>query len=225
MAWAASLPGKLTASGLEGTEPPDGDAAELAPAVKRSASPRRPRLGGSETPLTAAERGTAVHTALQFLDYARCGTLEDIRGETERLRAEGRLSEAQAKAVDPEMIRNFFRSEIGRRVLAADQVWRELRFSLLVDASELYDVPRGESILLQGVADCCLREGDALTVVDYKTDFVSDDTLAAKAAEGDREAVRSYVETDPALAGLDRLYCMDVVDALIRMHEDVLTNF
>ena len=49
--------------------------------------------------------------------------------------------------------------------------------------------------------------------------------LAAKAAEGDREAVRSYVETDPALAGLDRLYCMDVVDALIRMHEDVLTNF
>ena len=49
--------------------------------------------------------------------------------------------------------------------------------------------------------------------------------LAAKAAEGDREAVRRYVETDPALAGLDRLYCMDVVDALIRMHEDVLTNF
>ena len=49
--------------------------------------------------------------------------------------------------------------------------------------------------------------------------------LAAKAAEGDREAVRGYVETDPALAGLDRLYCMDVVDALIRMHEDVLTKF
>ena len=49
--------------------------------------------------------------------------------------------------------------------------------------------------------------------------------LAAKAAEGNREAVREYVETDPALAGLDRLYCMDVVDALIRMHEDVLSRF
>ena len=49
--------------------------------------------------------------------------------------------------------------------------------------------------------------------------------LAAKAAEGDREAVRSYVETDPALAGLDRLYCLDVVDALIRMHGDVLSRF
>jgi alpha-galactosidase/6-phospho-beta-glucosidase family protein len=48
--------------------------------------------------------------------------------------------------------------------------------------------------------------------------------LAAKAAEGDREALREYVETDPALDGLDRLYCLDVVDALIRMYEDVLTH-
>ena len=49
--------------------------------------------------------------------------------------------------------------------------------------------------------------------------------LAAKAAFGDREALRECVETDPALDGLDRLYVLDVVEALIRMHEDVLTHF
>ena len=49
--------------------------------------------------------------------------------------------------------------------------------------------------------------------------------LAAKAAFGDREALREYVETDPALDGLDRLYCMDVVNALIVMHSDVLSRF
>ena len=49
--------------------------------------------------------------------------------------------------------------------------------------------------------------------------------LAAKAAFGDREALRECVETDPALDGLDRLYVLDVVEALIRMHEDVLTKF
>ncbi|MBQ8161296.1 MAG: hypothetical protein IJ083_11145 [Clostridia bacterium] len=48
---------------------------------------------------------------------------------------------------------------------------------------------------------------------------------AAHAATGDRSALREYVETDPALAGLDRLYLMDVVNALIRMHEDILTQF
>ena len=46
--------------------------------------------------------------------------------------------------------------------------------------------------------------------------------LAAKAAEGDVSALRECVETDPALGGLDRLYCMDVVNALIKLHEDVL---
>ena len=46
--------------------------------------------------------------------------------------------------------------------------------------------------------------------------------LAAKAAEGDSSALRECVETDPALGGLDRLYCMDVVQALIRMHADIL---
>ena len=48
--------------------------------------------------------------------------------------------------------------------------------------------------------------------------------LAAKAAFGDREALREYAETDPAMDGLDRLYCLDVINALMRMHEDVLTR-
>ena len=48
--------------------------------------------------------------------------------------------------------------------------------------------------------------------------------LAAKAAEGDVSALRECVETDPALGGLDRLYCMDVVNALIKLHEDVLSD-
>ena len=46
--------------------------------------------------------------------------------------------------------------------------------------------------------------------------------LAAGAAMGDREALREYVETDPALNGLDRLYCREVVNRLIQLHQDML---
>ena len=46
--------------------------------------------------------------------------------------------------------------------------------------------------------------------------------LAARAAMGDPGALREYVENDPALGGLDRLYCQDVVEALIRLNEDML---
>ena len=47
-------------------------------------------------------------------------------------------------------------------------------------------------------------------------------TLAAQAATGDRTALRQCVELDPALAGLDRLYCQELVDKMIELHQDVL---
>ena len=49
--------------------------------------------------------------------------------------------------------------------------------------------------------------------------------LAAAAALSDRSALREYVEADPALEGLDRLYVQEVVDAMLRMHSDILTQF
>ena len=48
--------------------------------------------------------------------------------------------------------------------------------------------------------------------------------LAAKAATGDRAALRECIEIDPALAGLDRLYVQDVVDKMIEMHSDVISR-
>ena len=48
--------------------------------------------------------------------------------------------------------------------------------------------------------------------------------LAARAAMGDRSALRECIEIDPALAGLDRLYCQELVDKLIELHDDVITR-
>ena len=46
--------------------------------------------------------------------------------------------------------------------------------------------------------------------------------LAALAAMGDYSALRECIEIDPALAGLDRLYCQDLVEKMIELHNDVL---
>ena len=65
-----------------------------------------------------------------------------------------------------------------------------------------------------------ITEAPALAEVMTEIDWSN--RLAARAAMGDREALREYVETDPALSGLDRLYCLDVVSRLIEMHRDML---
>ena len=68
-----------------------------------------------------------------------------------------------------------------------------------------------------------IRVSEALADILCEVDRAN--RLAAEAAFGDREALREYVETDPAMDGLDRLYCLDVVNALIEMHADVLTRY
>ena len=190
--WAGceNLPSKLTASGLKAGELDDPDAGGPLPPPRPA---RRPELGGAERPLTGGEKGTAVHLALQFLDLRRAGSEAELRAELERLRREGRLTERQAAAVRPEWLADFFRSDVGRRILGARRVLREQRFTLLLRAEELYDVPAGDEILLQGVVDCCIEEEGGLAVIDYKTDYVTPETLAAK-ADGYAAQVRAYAE-------------------------------
>ena len=102
--------------------------------------------------------------------------------------------------MEPERICALFASPVGQRILHADEVWRELRFSLLTGAETVFDAPPGEEVLLQGVADCCIREGDTLTVVDYKTDYVTAETLAARAAEYAPQ-IRAYAAALARLLG------------------------
>ena len=65
-----------------------------------------------------------------------------------------------------------------------------------------------------------IRVPEALAEILAEVD--SANRLAARAAAGDRGAVREYIETDPALGGLDRLYCQEVAEALISANNDVL---
>ena len=197
--WAQELPSKITASALEGTDA-DPDAQSIAPEAQRRRIFRRPVFGAKDAPLTGTARGIAVHTVLQFIDYSRVSTPEQVRGEIERLKNAEHITPAQAAAVEPKDICKLFASSIGQRILHADEVWRELRFSLLTGAETVFDAPAGEEVLLQGVADCCIREGDALTVVDYKTDYVTAETLAARASEYAPQ-VRAYAAALTRLLG------------------------
>lgn len=167
---AEELPSKLTATGVTRLgQTPDPEARSLEPAPARRF--RVPEPGREPGPLTGAERGVAEHLVMQYIDFAKTGSLAGIEAEIARLREAGFLDERQAAAVPPEDILAFFRSPVGRRVLRADRVVREFRFSLLCPARTWYpDAPADEQALLQGVVDCCIEEDGALTVIDFKTD-------------------------------------------------------
>ncbi|MCF0137270.1 MAG: helicase-exonuclease AddAB subunit AddA [Oscillospiraceae bacterium] len=194
---AVGLPSKVTATELKSREE-DPEVHSVAPGTKRSF--RSPDFLRDKRPLSGTEKGTATHMVLQFMDYGRATDIEGIRAEIERLKAGGFISERQAQGVDAEAIRRLFASDIGRRIMNADAVSREFKFSLLCPAEDFFPGGEGESVLLQGVMDCCIEEEGELTVVDYKTDSVYGEALEAR-AESYKGQLRAYALAAERMTG------------------------
>ncbi|MBQ7874629.1 MAG: helicase-exonuclease AddAB subunit AddA [Oscillospiraceae bacterium] len=130
----------------------------------------KPRNGA----LSGADRGTALHTFMQFCDFAAAKA--NPKAETARLAEKRFISQKQAEVIDPLKVKAFFESDLYRRIENSPRVWRELRFLRGLSAAELgYEGASDEDkITVQGVADCVFEENGKLIVVDYKTDFVED---------------------------------------------------
>ena len=90
---AVGAPTKLTATQLKGREL-DTEAADGAPPAELLHFPK-PRFPEGERPLTPAERGTAIHLAMQFLRYENCGSRKEIEKELSRL---GGIASGQTRA-------------------------------------------------------------------------------------------------------------------------------
>jgi len=176
-ALATQTPSKQTATQRKGREK-DAEAAEhTVPESVRPQLWRRPSFAAKDD--CATTQGTAVHTVLQYIRYASCSNLQGICRELDRLVCEQHITEDQARMVSAESLYVFFQSELGQKLRCAEQVLREFKFSVLDDGSCITQELAGEKILLQGVVDCAILESDGITVVDFKTDKVSEQTLPA----------------------------------------------
>ena len=173
---ATRAPSKQTATQRKGRIK-DREAAENAQEPKPVArSWRRPSFRSGQPQGKAY--GNAIHGVLQHIRYESCGSSDGVRAEICRLTEAGLITAEQAEMVRPEVICRFFESEIGRKLCRGAACLREFKFSILDDGSNYGPGLEGEQVLLQGVVDCALLEEDGITVVDFKTDFVTEENLA-----------------------------------------------
>ncbi len=198
---AADLPSKLTATQLKGRVL-DREAAEGAPAVPSKGRPiARPSFIAEERGLTPAQRGTALHLAMQYLPLDMDSGTEAVAAELDRLARQGFLTRLQREAVEPERLSAFLDSPLGRAMAAAGkECRREFKFSVLVSALDWFPEGRGEEVLLQGVIDAWFREGDRITVVDFKSDQIRPGGERARAEEH-RPQLAAYSQALSAILG------------------------
>ena len=198
---ATQTPSKQTATGRKGRLK-DEEAAEDTEEPKYiHRSWRKPSFLNDK--LEGAAYGNAIHTAMQHIRYENCTDEAGVRKEIIRLQEEKLLQPEEATAVDCRQLAAFFASEIGQKLRNGTSHLREFKFSILDDASHYGEGLMGEKVLLQGVVDCALLEPDGITVVDFKTDDVTEKDLAER-AEIYRPQVQTYGEA------LSRIYEMPI---------------
>lgn len=133
----------------------------------------RPRFMEGEG-LTAAERGAAFHLLLQHIPLTPSIDTASIKEYIQVLQERDFLTFEQADmlAAEAESVSAFFAQPLGHRLARAQHVRRELPFSLLLPAQDVYHdaALAGEQVFIQGVIDCLFRDEQGLVLLEYKTD-------------------------------------------------------
>lgn len=180
----ADIPSKLTATQLKGRYMDEEAAQETENYRRRASGFYRPTFAQKEFGLTAAQKGTALHLALQYLDFTKTDSEAEIQAEIQRMVGLALLTPQQGAAVSPQKIFTFFHSPLGLEVKNNTGLHREFKFSVLIPAEDYYSgAGAEEKILLQGVIDCWFENENGITVLDFKTDYISENGIEERAEE------------------------------------------
>ena len=180
------LPTKLSVTSLSG-----GEQMELtdAPSFAR------------EENVAPAQFGTAVHEIMRRLPLDKPITERSVAEFAQGLIKAGLMDETVAGAVPARSIAAFFNGELGQRLLRAETVRREVEFNLRIGARELLGADTDETVLLQGVIDCCFAENGEWVLIDYKTDRVAQNYSAYDVAKKHFAQLRLYKTALERLTG------------------------
>ena len=194
---ATMAPSKMTATQRKGRIK-DQEAAENADEPRTiQRNWRKPAFLGAE--IQGKTYGSAIHAVMQYINYENCVDVDHVDAEIQRL-VEQRFITAEAAAMaDRRRIAAFFDTELGSKLRGGVSYVREFKFSILDHAAHYGDGLEGEQVLLQGVVDCAIIEEDGITIIDFKTDYVTEETLP-ELVERYRLQVQTYAQA------MERIY-------------------
>lgn len=121
---------------------------------------------------TAKDRGTATHFALQVLPIQQYDK-PMLEAYLQELVQNYKISEEEKKLIDQNAIINFYKSQLGQRVINAKKKYKEEAFTMKY-------LDQGEEILIDGQIDLYFEEDGELVIIDFKTGFMREDPTYKK---------------------------------------------
>lgn len=142
---------------------------------------KRPQFLQQQTALTATEYGSLMHTVMQHLDFNGDFSDKGIKQQLDELVQQEVIAKEHVSRIYRKNIREFYYSDIGKRLRNATLVQRELTFNRVLPARKFYpEADENDTIFIQGIIDVLFEESDGLVLIDYKTDSCSEDEAKEK---------------------------------------------
>ena len=207
----------INAAGLPITEA--SDVTVSSDELANSVFGRKPQaLQSEEDVLTGAQWGTLMHEAMQWLPLVKY-TQASLTKELDALVTKGTFTEEERNLLSDTSLYKFFSSDLGKRLINAKRIERELPFSMLFEGKRVYDtLEDGEDLFLQGIIDTAFEEDGEWVLVDYKTDRVK---------SGEDLIKRYKIQMDLYKEALQRLTGMPVKASYIysfRLHDAIIID-
>lgn len=181
----------------------DGLISEIAPTVPNFISKK-------ETDISGADKGTLYHKVLKLLDLSKAYTKEDVSKQISIMVSQNKIEEAQVSLLNLGYIYNFVNSNTAKRMEKAqhnNRLYKEQQFVIGIKANEVgYDVDSDELVLIQGIIDAFFEEDNKLVLVDYKSDWVSDEQTLIE---------RYKVQLDYYQKALEQIFRKEVKERII----------
>ena len=127
----------------------------------------------AEDVVSAAERGTAYHKLLQFVD------LKNIENVDEALsKAKEHLISSELEIIDENIVKDVLKLEFFKQINKDDIVLKEREFYAKMPA-KMYESASNETdeFIMQGVIDLLIVKKNELILLDYKTGKLTDDKI------------------------------------------------
>ncbi|MBQ6758249.1 MAG: PD-(D/E)XK nuclease family protein, partial [Selenomonadaceae bacterium] len=187
-----SIPAKLSVTELKRRAEQD-DLSQEADFIKRKKFLYRRPDFMQRKEISGAEFGSLMHKVMQSLNLGGDLSAKGIAAQIEELARREIISAEHVKLIKPEKVAKFFASELGKRLVTAQEFYRELPFSRLIDAQKFFHVD--EKIFIQGIIDLLFKDtAGRWVLLDYKTDRDSADI-----AERYRVQIDLYAQAAEAL--------------------------
>ncbi len=137
---------------------------------KRETSARIKHSSQAADGVDALSKGTAMHTYLMHADLS-IKDKDQIKAFALTLCKRNILSTKTLDLLDYGQLEAFLNSDIANDMRDSELLLREMPFHLSVRASDIEkNWDDNESVLLQGIIDCCFLKGGEWVILDYKTD-------------------------------------------------------